>query len=141
MKTTTSMKTAITSETSEHRINIKQNCNLTDLNTLLELCSNGQLLAIIEERIESDPIDYQEMSKEELIAFIKENYNYAIIADVYKDEDEFIDWCFNIALKHKTLEMSERFNKQQIANNKDADGYLQAYDVLLLFSLCYIIFH
>ena len=34
-----------------------------------------QLLAVITEMIESEPIDYQEMSKEETISFITENYD------------------------------------------------------------------
>ena len=58
---------------------------------LLESCSKSQLLAIIGEMIEFEPIDYQEMSKEEMMTFITENYNYAIVAEVYKDEDEFVD--------------------------------------------------
>ena len=65
---------------------------LTNLDTLLQSCSNRQLLAIIAEMIEYDPYAYQEMSKEELIAFIKENYNYVLTAEfLYQDDDEFID--------------------------------------------------
>ena len=104
------------------------------LTTLLQSCSNGQLLAIIEEMIEYEPYEYQEMSKEELIAFITENYNYAIAAEVYKDEDEFVDWCFDVALKHKALEMSEKFNKQLKTNGKDDEGHCKG----MLFYCCLV---
>ena len=61
--------------------------------------------------IEYDPYAYQEMSNSELIAFITENYNYAIAAEVYNNEDELVYWCFQTVLEVKALEMSERFNK------------------------------
>ena len=93
------------------------------LSVLLQSCSKDQLLAIITEMIESEPIDYQEMSKEEMIAFITENYNYALNAELYQDEDEFVNWCFNIALEYKALEMSEKFNNYQRTNYKDAEGH------------------
>ena len=53
----------------------------------------------------------------------KKNYSYALTAGVYKDDNEFVNWCFDIRLKHRALEMSERFNKQQKANSKDAEGH------------------
>ena len=100
-----------------------QSNNLTDLATLLESCSKSQLLAIIAEMIEYEPIDYQEMSNNELIQFIVREAANAVSCSVYKDEDEFVDWCFKIALEVKALVMSERFNKQQRANDIDASGY------------------
>ena len=118
-----------------------QRHNLTTLDTLLESCSESQLLAIIAKMIEYEPYAYQEMPKEELIAFIKENYNYAIAAEVYKDEDEFIDWCFGIALKQKALEMSERFNNHQRANGIDVYGHCKGmmYYCCLVYAISYFI--
>ena len=92
----------------------------SDLVVLLESCSKSQLLAIIAEMIESEQIDYQEMSKEDLIQFITENFNNALMTERYNNENESVDLCFKIALEVKTTEMSERFNKQQRANEKDA---------------------
>ena len=118
-----------------------QSANLTGLTVLLESYSKSQLLAIIAEMIEYEPIDYQEMFNNELIAFITENYNYAIVAEVYKDEDEFVDWCFKIALEVKALEMSERFNKQQRANGIDADGHVNPtmYYCCLVYAISYFV--
>ena len=111
------------------------------LSVLLQSCSQDQLLEIIAEMIESDPIDYQEMSKEEMIAFITENYNYALNAELYQNEDEFVNWCFDIALKVKALEMSERFNKQQRANGKDAEGHCKGmlYYCCLVYAISYFV--
>ena len=61
-------------------VNHSDDNTVSELAILLESCSQDQLLAIIAEMIESEPIDYQEMSKEEMIAFITENYNYALNA-------------------------------------------------------------
>ena len=111
------------------------------LSILLQSCSNSQLLEIIAEMIESDPIDYLEMSKEEMIAFIKENYNYALNAELYQNEDEFVKWRFDIALKVKALEMSERFNKQQRANDKGAEGHCKGmlYYCCLVYAISYFV--
>ena len=118
-----------------------QSANLTGLTVLLESCSKSQLLAIIAEMIEFAPYAYQDMPNNELIAFITENYNYAIVAEVYKDEDEFVDWCFKIALEVKALEMSERFNKQQRANGKEAEGHCKGvmYYCCLVYSISYFV--
>ena len=118
-----------------------QSANLTDLAQLLESCSQEQLLAIIAKMIQYEPYAYLEMTKEELIAFIKENFNYALNAELYKDENEFIDWCFKIALKHKALEMSEKFNKQQKANGKEAEGHCKGmmYYCCLVYAISYFI--
>ena len=61
--------------------------------------------------------------------------------DVYKDEDEFVDWCFKIGLKVKALEMSERFNKHQKANGKDANGHIKPmmYYCCLVYSISHFV--
>ena len=49
----------------------QQQQNKTCLQILLESCSKSQLLAIIAEMIEFEPVDYMNMSKEELTALIQ----------------------------------------------------------------------
>ena len=101
---------------------VKDSYPLPSIDGLVDAASDFRFLSLLDAYLGYNQIPMHPLD-EEMIAFITENYNYALNAELYQDEDEFVNWCFNIALEYKALEMSEKFNNYQRTNYKDAEGH------------------